>query len=137
MRTILCILALMLTVRQSQPQTKLKVTEAPERNVTKGADLYQQYCAVCHGKDGKGSGPATAALKTTPADLTQLSKTHNGKFPVGMLRSVLGGGESTPAHGSADMPIWGPVFRAMNPNETVAKLRVDNLIHYLESLQAK
>jgi hypothetical protein len=35
------------------------------------------------------------------------------------------------------MPIWGPVFRAMNPDESIAKLRVDNLLRYLESIQQK
>jgi hypothetical protein len=35
------------------------------------------------------------------------------------------------------MPIWGPVFRAMNPDEAIAKLRVDNLLRYLESIQQK
>ena len=32
-----------------------------------GADLYQAYCASCHGKNGKGDGPV-AALKATLRD---------------------------------------------------------------------
>src|ERR1039457_3619187 len=86
---------------------------------TKGPDLYRRYCAVCHGKDGKGGGPAAAALKASPTDLTQLSKSNGGKFPVGSVRQLLGGGSSTPAHGSTEMPIWGPVFRAMSPDENI------------------
>ena len=140
MRTAIIVLTAGLSVlalSAQQPAGKLEVTGAHEKSLIKGVDLYQAYCAVCHGKDGKGGGPAAAALKTMPSDLTQLSKTHGGKFPVGSVRNLLGGGESNPAHGSADMPIWGPVFRAMTPNESIAKLRVDNLVRYLESIQEK
>ncbi len=116
---------------------KLAVSGAHDKGLTSGSDLYKEYCAVCHGKDGKGGGPAAAALKSKPADLTQLTKTHEGKFPVGQVRKLLGGGSSTPAHGSQEMPIWGPVFRSMSPNQSIATLRVDNLMHYLESIQEK
>src|ERR1019366_227940 len=119
------------------PKPKLEVTAAGDKGLTKGVDLYQRYCAVCHGKDGKGGGPAAAALKASPTDLTELLKSNSGKFPVGTVRQLLGGGSSTPAHGSQEMPIWGPVFRAMSPNERIAKLRVDNLLRYLESIQQK
>ena len=120
-----------------QPKPRLEVAGAHDAGLTKGQDLYQRYCAVCHGKDGKGGGPAAAALKATPTDLTQLAKSKGGKFPVGAVRQLLGGGSSTPAHGSQEMPIWGPVFRAMSPDENIAKLRVDNLLRYLESIQQK
>jgi mono/diheme cytochrome c family protein len=120
-----------------QAKPKLAVTPARDTSLTKGPDLYRRYCAPCHGKDGKGGGPVAVALKATPTDLTQISKTNGGKFPVGAVRQSLGGGSSTPAHGSAEMPIWGPVFRAMNPDEAIAKLRVDNLLRYLESIQQK
>src|ERR1039458_8913495 len=99
----------------AQPaKPKLEVAGAHDTSLTKGPDLYQRYCAVCHGKDGNG-----------------------GEFPVGTVRQLLGGGSSTPAHGSEEMPIWGPVFRAMSPDENIAKLRVDNLLRYLESIQQK
>src|SRR3984957_18693829 len=35
-----------------------------------GKEMYTAYCAVCHGTDAKGAGPAASALKTAPANLT-------------------------------------------------------------------
>ncbi len=43
-------------------------TAAP---ITKEAeDIFQQRCVTCHGADGKGSGPAAAALNPKPRDYT-------------------------------------------------------------------
>jgi len=39
--------------------------------VDRGAAIYAQNCAVCHGADGKGDGPAAASLPIKPADLAQ------------------------------------------------------------------
>ena len=41
-------------------------------NALAGRDLFEFYCATCHGRDGKGAGPVAGALKTRPADLTAL-----------------------------------------------------------------
>ena len=38
-----------------------------------GKVLYQAYCAPCHGKNGKGDGPAAASLHPKPADHTSPS----------------------------------------------------------------
>ena len=39
-------------------------------SVEHGAHLYAENCAVCHGADGRGDGPAAAGLAVHPADLT-------------------------------------------------------------------
>ncbi len=38
--------------------------------IARGKKIYQQYCQVCHGADGKGTGPAAKGLAHPPADLT-------------------------------------------------------------------
>jgi putative copper export protein/mono/diheme cytochrome c family protein len=39
-------------------------------SIARGASLYPANCAACHGPAGRGDGPAAAALKVPPADLT-------------------------------------------------------------------
>jgi putative copper resistance protein D len=40
-------------------------------SVTRGAVLYAENCALCHGGTGHGDGPAAASLPIRPADLTE------------------------------------------------------------------
>lgn len=44
---------------------------AQGENLEKGEGLYQQKCVICHGTDGKGDGPAAAALSKHPADFSK------------------------------------------------------------------
>jgi putative copper export protein/peroxiredoxin/mono/diheme cytochrome c family protein len=39
-------------------------------SVAHGIHLYSEHCAVCHGTEGYGDGPAAAGLRPRPADLT-------------------------------------------------------------------
>lgn len=99
-------------------------------------DMYMHYCAACHGANGKGLGPSASALKIPPSDLTTLSKRHDGKFPYGYVSDVLRFGTRIVAHGSSDMPIWGPIFGSMeNYNEASVKERIRKLCDYLASIQ--
>jgi mono/diheme cytochrome c family protein len=101
-----------------------------------GADTFAFYCAPCHGKDGKGEGPVAPALKTPPADLTTLARRNGGVFPRDRVRAFVTSGErAVVSHGSADMPVWGPTFRALESSEAVVKVRLLNVIAYLESIQ--
>lgn len=42
-----------------------------EATRARGAGLYQQRCALCHGHDGDGQGPAALFLPTAPRDFTR------------------------------------------------------------------
>ena len=99
--------------------------------------MFNQYCAVCHGPTGKGDGPAAAALKQPPPDLATLAKRHGGKFPDDYVTNVLRNGVKAPAHGDAEMPVWGPLFSSMDQNDAIVSLRIANLTKYIKTLQAK
>lgn len=45
-------------------------TEFSAMSIVRGRDLYGPNCASCHGAGGRGNGPAAAALRIKPADLT-------------------------------------------------------------------
>lgn len=103
-----------------------------------GAAMYRAYCASCHGVRGKGDGPAAPALKQRPADLTTLAKQSGGKFPAVRVFQSVEGDAAIAAHGSREMPVWGTALRrAGADNEAALKLRVRNLVRYIESIQVK
>ncbi|MGA9482836.1 MAG: c-type cytochrome, partial [Candidatus Acidiferrales bacterium] len=102
-----------------------------------GAGMFKDYCAVCHGKDAKGDGPAASALKQKPANLTTLAKRHDGKFPDVYVEQVLRNGVKAPAHGDAEMPVWGPLFRSMDSDPEIMYVRISSLVSYIKSLQVK
>lgn len=101
-----------------------------------GAEMYRGYCGPCHGVKGLGDGPAAAALKTKPTDLTRLAAGNKGQFPAQRVAMVLEFGVNVPAHGSTDMPTWGSTFRVMG-DETTVRQRIAALTRYLESIQVK
>lgn len=102
-----------------------------------GPDLYRLYCATCHGRDAKGGGPAAAALKIPPPDLTVLARRQNGVFPAVEVETIIRGGTARAAHGSDEMPVWGPIFRALDPSDARVKGRIANLVSYIASIQRR
>jgi mono/diheme cytochrome c family protein len=102
---------------------------------TDGQELFKFYCANCHGMDAKGR-PATPAMRTASTDLTQLSARNGGVFPRDRVIAVIKhGSPATPAHGPKNMPVWGAIFRSMEPSDTLVEIRIENLVRYLESIQ--
>ena len=137
---LLCAFALAATVialAQEQPKKTIKTAPITQTSVTSGAEMFDTYCAVCHGKDGKGNGPAASEFKTPPSNLTILSANNKGKFPAEHVSEVIeNGAGQAKAHGSRDMPVWGAAFRSIGDNPQ-SKLRIYNLSKYIESLQGK
>jgi mono/diheme cytochrome c family protein len=114
-------------------QDKQVATSPPPKS---GAGTYKEYCAVCHGKTGKGNGPAASALKVRPPDLTTLARRHDGKFPDAYVAEVLRNGVALNAHGTAEMPIWGPLFMSIDSSyQSQFDLRISSLTKYIKSLQ--
>lgn len=100
-----------------------------------GQEMFRTYCAVCHGADAKGTGPAARGLKKQPTDLTQLTRKNGGRFPEAVVSSVIEGTDHVTDHGTREMPMWGDAFRAVNRDENLEKLKVRNLTAYIESIQ--
>jgi len=116
------------------PQKTLEKAPVTHSNPASGQTMFKDYCAACHGPTGKGNGPAAELLKTAPPDLTMLAKNNGGKFPSDHFVAILHFGAGGHAHGTSDMPVWGPLFRA---EKSVAELRISNLEAYVESIQQK
>jgi mono/diheme cytochrome c family protein len=103
-----------------------------------GRQMYASYCAPCHGTDGRGNGPAATALKNQPTDLTALTRNNHGKYPDSHVYEVIQFGSDIPAHGSAQMPVWGKILGNINrANPQEKELRMSNLTAYIKSIQAQ
>jgi mono/diheme cytochrome c family protein len=101
---------------------------------TAGVDLFRLYCSSCHGRDAKGRTDPSGV--TTAPDLTRLSVSEGGTFPRQRVRSVITHGlPGETAHGTREMPVWGAIFRGLDPNDRLTEIRIANLVGYVESLQ--
>lgn len=127
--------SLLLPAQETIP--KIKPVGAKPTSPASGKEMFHAYCASCHGPDGKGDGPAAAALKKQPTDLTLLTKQSGGKFPAMAVMSSIRDGAQT-GHGSRDMPVWGPILSSLSSDSpAVVDQRVSNLVGYIQSLQVK
>ena len=116
---------------------EVKLVSMAYSQPTSGAQMYKSYCAVCHGMEGKGDGPAVEFLKAPPPDLRTLAQRNNGKYPADHVGMTLRLGTGGHAHGTIDMPLWGPLFRTLDANQSLGDLRIHNLTAFIESLQQK
>jgi len=128
------LMAALASIQAAAQQPTIKRAPAQRTSAASGQEMFDSYCAVCHGKAGAGNGPAAAALKIPPANLTLLAQHNGGTFPTEHVSGVLQGA-AFPAHGSKDMPIWGPVLSAVSNGAQESHLRVYNLTEYIKSLQ--
>ena len=119
------------------PIPKVKAVASPPITSIEGKDNFDAYCAVCHGADAKGQGPAAPAMKKPVPDLTGIARRNGGKFDALRVEMIIKGTgkTATPAHGVETMPIWGEVFKAEDPGK--ATLRVKNLVDYIQSIQVR
>ena len=125
------LLAAMILVGRSIP--------AAAQEAWRGAALFHQYCASCHGETGTGKGPVAPYLTVQPADLTRITERAEGTFPREQITRIIAGEENPPGHGTRSMPVWGEQLQegviGSVSKQAVARGRIAFLVDYLESLQ--
>jgi mono/diheme cytochrome c family protein len=114
---------------------------AEDLSTSSGAQLFQRFCASCHGRSGEGNGPVAPFFKLAPPDLTLISRRSGGKFPAERTRRIIEGRDSLPPHGPREMPVWGMEFAMTAEHEAsaraVADANIARLVEYLRTIQKK
>ncbi len=129
--------ALVAVLGYAQKPSSVNIKAEPTQ-ADNGKQMFVSYCAPCHGMDGRGQGPVASALQTKPTDLTVLSQNNHGEYPAEHVAAVLRFGVENAAHGSKQMPIWGPVFYRMDHkmgSTSAQALRIRNVVGYIKTLQ--
>jgi cytochrome c oxidase cbb3-type subunit 3 len=90
-------------------------------NAFAGRQVFDTYCFVCHGMDGKGNGPLAKQLPKDPANLADNSKMMNRTDK--QLAQIV---EGTVDHGliRGKMPRWNLALSPIQIQSVVAYIRV-------------
>lgn len=91
-------------------------------DVDAGKQTYQAMCASCHGAEGKGDGPAGAALDPKPRDFTD-SEWQKSVTDEHIAKVTKEGGQA--AGLSPLMPPWG---------QSLSDADVENVVAYVRTL---
>lgn len=102
-----------------EEQSKINFSEIEAQ----GKYHYTQYCASCHGPEGKGNGPLSIRLKKRPPNFTNPSEKYvNGFNETGILKTLNEGVMNT------EMP-------AFNFLSTEIKHQISSYLQYIEKNQ--
>lgn len=104
-----------------------------------GEELFERFCASCHGEKAHGDGPVARSLNTVVPDLTRIQSRY-GEFPSMLIRDTIDGrGVDIRAHGTRAMPVWGYEFWVEEGGDVVAQNAVrdaiNRLVDYLRTIQ--
>lgn len=117
---------------QSPSDSNVKIRYAPITRTSPGdgQKMYEQYCAVCHGLNGRGNGPAAPGVAAPPMDLVDV--------PRSRIRNVLDDNIAWRVHEKAGMPYWYDSFRWLDKGDSagLSDMRVTALVSYVKRLQS-
>ena len=51
------------------------------------------------------------------------------------MTKIISGDETILAHGTREMPVWGPIFHRIQEDRNYGEVRLQNLTDYLKSIQ--
>jgi mono/diheme cytochrome c family protein len=105
------------------PEAAVPLREAAEAAAAhEGEAIFQTRCFVCHGREGKGNGPAASGLGSAVRDLTSPSWQDSTSDET--IRSVVRNGAQA---------IGGSV--AMAPNRDLSDAQIQSLVQYIRQLR--
>ena len=81
-----------------------KLLKGTPELVAKGQTLFQAQCSTCHGMEGKGNGPAAAALKPPPRDFTS-GYWKLGGTPAQVFHTISNGSPGTAMPPFSGLPV--------------------------------
>ena len=129
---LICVAAFFSVVASAQPGV-FALTDLS------GGELYQRFCASCHGDSGRGNGPVASSLNAAVPDLTQIYRRYGNEFPIDGIREIIDGRNVVTAHGTRLMPVWGYEFwweeGADSEAEANARGLINTLLAFLRSIQ--
>jgi hypothetical protein len=68
--------------------------------------------------------------------VTNVARWHGGKFPDTYVAKVLRNGVTLPAHGPAELPVWGSEFAAKDGiDKAEVEERIRKLVLYVKAAQ--
>jgi mono/diheme cytochrome c family protein len=112
-------------------QTRIEYVYAQRVLPVDGSNLYQHYCAACHGEEGHGNGPASRLVKSPVPDLTLIIVRDNGFDPVHVQKHIEG------AYAVDPMPDWHSVLRTTYDSDAMERLIARNLTVHVQGLQKR
>lgn len=118
-----------LTTAAVSAQSRVQYVPVKQIASPLGADVYDTYCASCHGPSGKGNGPAVRAVEVPVPDLT-LIVLRDGKFvPEHVISHIRWNGDAAP------MPKWHRVLADAYAANGMEPIVYCNLARHLEGMQ--
>ena len=131
-----------LSLATGLPADQTTVPKNPEliiRSVA-GRDLFEFYCASCHGRDGRGAGHVAPALKVQPAGPHPADLNATGEYFLPQGSGLCCGaklGCQRLRTDRARCPSGPESSKASTIDDEVNAARIENLVKYLESIQTR
>jgi cytochrome c553 len=121
---------------ESIQQPATGAAAAPPAPPVDGAMIFRFYCVPCHGPIGRGAGVMAGQLRRMPPNLATLAIRNGGVFPAERTRQIIDG-TGPAAHGSREMPVWGPQFERLSLGGTSGQDRINAVMRYLQQIQER
>ncbi|MEK7668037.1 MAG: cytochrome c, partial [Gemmatimonadota bacterium] len=96
---------------------QMQGAQAANSRLVTGRDIYRARCAACHGPEGRGNGPAAAAMNPRPTDFAVAAQ-RNATTDSSVGEVI--------EHGRRSMPAFGRML---------TRVQMDSLIEYVKTLR--